>query len=481
METWVGSGAWSPLCVATAGSRRTLASLRTRRRGAMAREAIADAQRTRPLWQRGARGRQGAPSGSTIRMTTLDDRLYAWLAEPDDRRFERAFNSYFLVAFPAVVRHLARLSGWDKTQLEELAQDALLKFFERAGRRRREAANAIQAALAQIRPLNLGPFHVRQVDLWTGSVQSLRSMVMTFRLGPAAEQVPGQWKQEVRALTARIPPLQDQGDRLLQGVYVVLEWSRDAAAEQDGATILVQEILDKTARALAADGAHPGLTSFVEGTSSVVQSLPRLRVPTNGYLFEIALTLYLDECKRRGRQKRGGSGVGPTPGTLAADEPELSVAHPLDEIGFDPDMDIVTDEGETPIRRTVVNTESSGAFVAAAVDPTDSYEHEEFLQKFYDFLRKPLDDATQAYRQASTKAMATAQRTRCEAISAKFQRTVAVLSMMGEGYTQQSTAERLGLSRNQVKYIVELLQETYQRFSASSAQAVARHSTSGEL
>jgi hypothetical protein len=73
-------------------------------------------------------------------MTTLDDRLYTWLSQVDERRFTLAFNSYLLLAFPAVVRHLARFAPSDPALLAEIAQDSLLKFFERIGRARRAAS-----------------------------------------------------------------------------------------------------------------------------------------------------------------------------------------------------------------------------------------------------------------------------------------------------------------------------------------------------
>src|SRR5580700_1679282 len=80
---------------------------------------------------------------ATPKITTLDRQLYAWLVESDERRFTLAFNVYFSVAFPAVVRFLARISRWDSARLEELAQDALLRFFDRVGRDRRLASDTV--------------------------------------------------------------------------------------------------------------------------------------------------------------------------------------------------------------------------------------------------------------------------------------------------------------------------------------------------
>jgi hypothetical protein len=164
---------------------------------------FADRQSTWSIWAGAVEWRLGGPAESADRrMTTLDHQLYAWLAEADERRFERAFSTYFSIAFPAVIRHLARVSRWDVAQLEELAQDALLRFFEKAGRGRRESSEAIRMALDRIRPLNLGPFHDRQASIWTKGVASFREEVMGFRLGPIDESTDPEWKAAIRALGA---------------------------------------------------------------------------------------------------------------------------------------------------------------------------------------------------------------------------------------------------------------------------------------
>src|SRR5580658_3910996 len=51
---------------------------------------LADFRNPWPGWGAAVQWRQGDPAGSVgVRMTTLDHRLYTWLAEPDERRFER--------------------------------------------------------------------------------------------------------------------------------------------------------------------------------------------------------------------------------------------------------------------------------------------------------------------------------------------------------------------------------------------------------
>src|SRR3984885_15894331 len=99
----------------------------------------------------------------TSTATQLDQMLYTWLAEPDNGKFDQAFKKYYAEASSKLVAYLARRSSLLDLDCEQIAVDALLKFFCRVGRDRREAAESIVAALAQVRPLNLGPFHARHV------------------------------------------------------------------------------------------------------------------------------------------------------------------------------------------------------------------------------------------------------------------------------------------------------------------------------
>ena len=99
-------------------------------------------------------------------------------------------------------------------------------------------------------------------------------------------------------------------------------------------------------------------------------------------------------------------------------------------------------------------------------DPTLNLEHTEFLEKFYGYLRQPVEEAASACLQAQTRGKAAAERARLDSLTQKLDRTLAVLTLMGEGYTQEETAAQLHLTRNQVKYIVEKVQEAYLRFTA---------------
>jgi DNA-directed RNA polymerase specialized sigma24 family protein len=446
------------------------------------------------------------PANQTV--TELDRRLYAWLAEPNDQRFERAFATYFGTAFPVLLRHLARLSRWDPANLEELAQDALLRFFDKVGRGRREASELIKTSLIRVRPLNMGAFHERQVNRWTQDTEAFRETAMTFRLSPNMESADVHFKSGVQALTSRIRPLQERGDHLLHAVRIDLKWVADDKAvaatsvserpaadagdasgspieSQEGRDVesavfarsLADEASAQSNRAIIAEKCRPGVTQFVSTTVTVVHHLPSLRVPTNGYLFEIALTIYLDECKKRGRVKRGGSGFQESDGLRNGDG-EIAM-HPIERL--DAEFEAIGSAGEyfeLDDLRPAYGTSSNSPRVPST-DPTRQYEDAEFLEKFYAYLRRPLDEAAADCERARAKGRATAELKKFESVSTKFERTIAVLTLMGEGHTQEQIAERLTLSRNQVKYVIELVQESYSRFAALSTSLATPAANAG--
>jgi DNA-directed RNA polymerase specialized sigma24 family protein len=455
------------------------------------------------------RKRDGGPADmSSTKITSLDRRLYAWLGEADDKKFERAFNAYFSLAFPAVVRHLLRISRWDPAQLEELAQDALLRFFARAGRGRREASVSVQQAMTRVRPLNFGPFHERQVNHWTRDVSSFRDSAMRFQLPQADAPDEGNWRAAIHALAARIPVLDQQGFHILEAVRLELRWDCEDDPTSDitptdtdehlvgdlGETIetndgtqhyteakgfanaIAAEAAAHSARLQAAAGHHPRLVEFVGGTFTIVCAIPRLRIPTNGYLFEIAMTIYLDECKKRGRQKRGGSGAQPSVSKAATATPtgDTGLPHPIEMMTLEPETSYDGADNNDDSITAAANNKSAANFATPAIDPTLQYENEDLFEKFYEYLRKPVADATQAHANAQGTGRASMERRRLDTLTDKFARTTAVLALMGEGYTQEQIAEQLALSRNQVKYIIELVQEAYARFSADTGGQSAR-------
>jgi DNA-binding NarL/FixJ family response regulator len=55
-------------------------------------------------------------------------------------------------------------------------------------------------------------------------------------------------------------------------------------------------------------------------------------------------------------------------------------------------------------------------------------------------------------------------------VSRKNERLLAVLTLRIEGHTQEAIAEKLNISRNQVKYMVESVQSAYEQWSAMAAR-----------
>ncbi len=419
----------------------------------------------------------GPATMTTKKATSLDYRLYAWLCEVDNERFEIAFNAYFSVAFPSIIRHLARITRWDVSQLEELAQDALLRFFDKVGRGRREASEVVRKSATEIRPLHLGALHERQVNVWIDHVESFRAAAMSFRL-PTDGSGETTWKASIHRITEQIPPLQRQGCQLLRFASMELRWGFDdkephSIAPGGPEAPLDEELLGRVASVVVTEQTHPGATRFVQGTCTIVRTLPRLRVPTNGYLFDMAMTIYLDECKRRGTRKRSGVAF-TTKQTEKPDQSDLEPRHPIEELTFDSAVDVDQERfiDVSPMDGAAEPRELS-------VDPAPQYEYEDLFEKFYAFLKRPVDDAIDAFHAAQKVGRAVAEQRRMQSLADKFARTMSVLSMMGEGHTQEQTAEQLGLSRNQVKYIIELVQEAFERFSGHSERSAVQFASAG--
>jgi DNA-directed RNA polymerase specialized sigma24 family protein len=423
----------------------------------------------------------------TSTVTQLDHMLYTWLAEPDDRKFDHAFKKYYIEASSKLVAYLGRRSSLADLDFEQIAVDALLKFFSRVGRDRRQAAELVGNTLPQIQPLDFGPFHIRQVRRWTADIGSFRDSSMSFTLRQD-DDLNRPWKAEIQALTDNVPPLQRQGCHLLEPVraavasiaHVEPEAGDPATLQDDAldshnyalirgfATGLRNAAKDGSAGVSSAESKHPGIVGFVDGSWSVIDVLPLLRVPTNGFLFDIAQSLYLDECKARGRKKRGGAT------TPLAEGDHLNgsngALHPLTQIDFDEAGSHEEDSDANQASGPTALGFDGGSAADFAFDPAADQMGEDFCRQFNAYLRKPLADAEEAYRQAAATGAAGVERKRLESISAKNERMLTILSMRIEGQTQEEIAEALGISRNQVKYVVELVQAAYEQFCASAAR-----------
>jgi DNA-directed RNA polymerase specialized sigma24 family protein len=427
-------------------------------------------------------------SSMTRTVTRLDQMLYAWLAEPDDHKFDRAFQKYHDEAFAGLVRYLSRSSTSMGLDFEQIAADALLKFFSRVGRDRRQASDSIMNALRQIQPLDFGAFHIREVHRWTHDVGLFHQTTMTFKL--SQDGLGRDWMAEIQSLADKVPALQRQGGRILDPIRTVaaIAWAGSSAAEehvcppahedeQDWSYVATRDFVDRLksdarrvrAQMPAVEDRHPGSTRFVECTWTVIEYLPLLRVPTNGYLSDMAQSLYLDECKALRRVKRRGPGL-----SLAAS----GTWHPLARINLDDEESACEypDQGASSAPMGMV---LAGDIADAAIDLESDLAGEEFCEKFYAYLCRPLELAEDAYRIAAAKGPAKAERTRVASLSGKLERVIEVLTMRIEGHTQEDIARALGISRSQVKYIAERVQEAYEQFAAACTRSLVRSRAAG--
>lgn len=432
-------------------------------------------------------------------MKTLDVLLYQWVGEADDARTDSAFREYYSAAFPALVRHVQHRTGWDVASAEDMAQEALVRFFERAGRGRLEAASLIRAESTRLTAFYFGVLHSRRVRDWGSDVCAFVDSVMNCGLPIGAGGAGEEWRAAADHLSAQISPLQARGWYLVDELRRKAQWAMERKSghlappvvsplngnavvesnvrEDDVASFaydLARERLLPTPRVTAIEEAYPGAGQFVETAVTIIEWLPRVRVPTNGYLFDIATTTFLDEIKRQRRRKRGGTDGSDSDCGAGADDPQApeGLAHPLDAVPDDAQARCEADEW---LFEEQVSGRRSG-FVTHAlpltVDPVNGYESAELLERFYEYLRGPVARAARALEEARVRGRALAQQRRFECVSRKFSRTMAVLSMMGEGYTQEEAARQVGLSRNQVKYVIENVKAAYERFAAGDSCAV---------
>ncbi len=116
---------------------------------------------------------------------------------------------------------------------------------------------------------------------------------------------------------------------------------------------------------------------------------------------------------------------------------------------------------------------------ATAGDPLHHLEDQQYFERFYTYLRAPVDAAEVAYDVARAHGAATAERRKWDSLRQKLSRTVTILVAIGEGYTQEQTAQRLRLTRNQVKYVLETLQDAYARFAVQSNRSAYSRTING--
>jgi DNA-directed RNA polymerase specialized sigma24 family protein len=420
-------------------------------------------------------------------LKTLDVLLSRWVGEADESRADTAFQAYYSTAFPSLARHVQHRTGWDPASAEDIAQEALLRFFERAGPGRRRAVAVLRSAANCLTAPEHRALQPPQTLPWAGNVERFVGSITEFR--PSSDE---QWRATADGLWSRIVSLQRVGLCLIDEARRGLLWdvAEDGDAETDfapGRPVAVgfaesagldgREIggfARRLARELSLEASpavleqrSAGIGAFVRTVLTVVETLPRLRLPTNGYLFEIATTLFLDEIKRRRRRKRGGAPER-TPAQEVVGCGRDVAARPFELV---PDQPQADPEGGNWLDEHVIcegELRTAASLLSPDLDPVLRYESEEFLHRFYEYLRTPLARASRVLEEARGTGREPAEQYRVECVARKFSRMMAVLSMMGEGYTQEETARRVRLSRNQVKYILESTKQAYARFAADN-------------
>jgi DNA-directed RNA polymerase specialized sigma24 family protein len=404
----------------------------------------------------------------------LDILLYAWLSEPDERRAERQFTQYFRAAFPAICRYLRSLHT-DPSTAQDLAQQALIKLFNHLGAGRREADGRLSESLSALRPLELGPLHVKQVAAWRRQVGGFRDAAVSFRVSrdpPASREL---WKEAREDINGRIPPLTRQAAHFIEDVHaqigprlLTLGAQQSGSEEFIGATGDREDAVESTSeqaddaeikRLLAqvfecargrswadADTALgvAGAVGFLSHTGTVRNCLPRLAIPSNGLLYTIAKRQLLDRLRSSKHQSI------------------QSVEHLADH-SDDGVLGMI--EMGAPDTRVAISEEAR-SWVSA-----ENHEHLETevaarYGAFLEFLRAPLTRAEGALAAASTRGKAKAEQARVESLRGKFDRILSVLAALQEdpAPTEEQIARREGLSRNQVKYVIERIREEFAHF-----------------
>lgn len=410
----------------------------------------------------------------------LDVLLYAWLSEPEARRAELCFNSYFQAAFPAICRYIRSLRT-DPTTAQDIAQHALIKLFNHLGTARRASDQRMREAILALRPLDFGAWHVRGIDSWRRHVWSFRDAAIGFRVPREPQDTRVKWKESREEINGRIPPLVRQGTRFIADVRIRVEprlanlvspesftssspssIAEPQSNEEDALESVREEAIDRGVErflvrllnyAHCLDSADidtalgcAGAVGFLTHTSTVRACLPALAIPSNGLLYTIAKRQLLDRLRARKLERAQAVqhlADGGSEGVLETPDPEEANSRQEARPEAEPCAHTAGDESEEP-----------------------EAEVEARYQAFLEFLRAPLTRAEGALAAAAAKGKATAEQARVDSLRTKYDRLMAVLAALREHPqpTEEEIAQRQGLTRNQVKYAIERIREEFNYF-----------------
>jgi len=395
----------------------------------------------------------------------LDILLHVWLSETDESRAAQAFTQYFRVAFSEVCRYVRSLRADDATA-QDISQQALVKLFKQLGTKRREADARLRAALSALRPLDFGALHIERVHAWREQASTFRASAVAFRSSD------GQQARE--EINSRVSPLCREGGYLLSEVRVRVDSTlgrliRPESAQhhaprghQDSDRVndaVEQETAVFTAKLLGYSAGRdidcvdaaigcPGAVGFVTRTKTVCEDLPTVAIPSNGLLYTIARRLYLNSLRSK-------SASLPMFAVAVADEPETPGV--LDEWDIDQPLD-----DPQPIRdmRAVAGQEQHSD------EGDEDRDLESRYRAFLEFLRAPLTRAEGALAAAASPGIARAQQAKVDSLMRKYERLTAVLRALHESPqpSEEEIALRHGLTRNQVKYLIERVRSEFNHF-----------------
>jgi DNA-directed RNA polymerase specialized sigma24 family protein len=405
----------------------------------------------------------------------LDILLHAWLSETNESKAAQAFTQYFRVAFSEVCRYVRSLRADDATA-QDIAQQALIKLFNHLGTKRREADARLRLALSALRPLDFGALHIERVHTWREEASSFRAAAAAFRSSDGQRA-----REEINSCAA---PLCRRGRNFLSEVraradsalrsLVSLELPEhpaphgDGAAESqdpgDEAANLAVDALDQQTEAFTAkllrysagreiDSVEtaigcPGVVGFVSRTQAVCDDLPTVAIPSNGLLFTIARRLHLNSMRNRSADEAmfavAVADDAETPGVLNA----WDIDHPLDAL--------------QPMRE---RSDAPGP-EHHSDESDEERDIESRYRAFLEFLRAPLTSAEAALAAAASAGSARARAAKVDSLRRKYQRLTAVLRALHASPqpSEEEIARKHGLSRNQVKYLIERARSEFNHF-----------------
>jgi DNA-directed RNA polymerase specialized sigma24 family protein len=408
------------------------------------------------------------------RADDLDFLLHAWLCEEDQKQAELKFSRYFRLAFAELSRYVRSL-GADPSTAQDIVQQSLIKLFDHLGVARPRASERMRAATAGIKPLKLGAMHVRLVQGWVRDLITFRDAALAFEIAKGEEA--SRWRPRRDEINARIDPLTRQGVRFIEdlrsrfeaSIATLMEDQREsrASARNPGHQYLDHvpgEIADEALRlfvdvflghaervdavaferSLGCDGA----VGFVRHTSTACDYLATLAIPSNGLLYTIVKRQFLDSLKVKRREVSES-----VPDLWDSEAPSI-----LDELDLGA-------EGTTDLAPDAAFHAADPASEVLGLDRCVG-EIESRYRAFLELLRAPLTRAEGELAKAVARGRMKDEQARVDSLRIKYDRLMAVLAALREipQPTENEIAERLGLTRNQIKYAIERIRQEFMFF-----------------